>query len=84
MSAACLQTHHAERFANAPRREPYLFHRVLSTGRTLVFSISRQLSAWAETAKQRRELAELSYRDLRDIGLSRHDVEAELRKPFWR
>jgi uncharacterized protein YjiS (DUF1127 family) len=29
-------------------------------------------------------LARLSERDLKDIGLSRYDVEMELRKPFWR
>jgi uncharacterized protein YjiS (DUF1127 family) len=35
-------------------------------------------------ARQRRDLSTLSEYHLRDIGLSRIDVEAELRKPFWR
>jgi uncharacterized protein YjiS (DUF1127 family) len=38
----------------------------------------------AERSRQRRALAMLSERDLKDIGVSRYDVEIELRKPFWR
>jgi uncharacterized protein YjiS (DUF1127 family) len=38
----------------------------------------------SEKLRQRRMLARLSERDLKDIGLSRYDVEMELRKPFWR
>jgi uncharacterized protein YjiS (DUF1127 family) len=37
----------------------------------------------AETARQRRALARLDDRALRDIGLTRADVEAETAKPFW-
>ncbi len=33
---------------------------------------------------QRRALAELDDRMLRDVGLSRADVEREISKPFWR
>jgi uncharacterized protein YjiS (DUF1127 family) len=42
------------------------------------------LRRWRELARQRRQLAELDDRLLRDIGLTRADVGAELRKPFWR
>jgi uncharacterized protein YjiS (DUF1127 family) len=35
-------------------------------------------------ARQRRDLAALSDHALRDIGLSRADVELEVGKPFWR
>ena len=35
-------------------------------------------------ARQRRDLAALSDYSLRDIGLSRADVEFEIRKPSWR
>ena len=38
----------------------------------------------AERSRQRRALAQLSDRELRDIGLSRYDVGIEFRKPFWR
>jgi uncharacterized protein YjiS (DUF1127 family) len=39
---------------------------------------------WFERARQRRELSRLSAHMLKDIGLTRADVEAELAKPFWR
>ena len=39
---------------------------------------------WFERARQRRRLGELSDHMLKDIGLSRADVEAEVVKPFWR
>jgi uncharacterized protein YjiS (DUF1127 family) len=35
-------------------------------------------------ARQRRDLAGLSEHSLRDIGLSRADVEIEINKPIWR
>ncbi len=38
---------------------------------------------WQERDKQRRALAELDARMLKDLGLSWADVERELRKPFW-
>ncbi len=34
--------------------------------------------------RERRTLAELNERELRDIGLSSWDVHTELAKPFWR
>ncbi len=37
----------------------------------------------AERSSQRRALALLNDRLLRDVGLSRADAEAEARKPFW-
>ena len=40
--------------------------------------------AWRERAHQRRQLASLDDRLLRDIGLSRFQVDEEWRKPFWR
>lgn len=39
---------------------------------------------WAERVRQRRHLAELDDRLLRDIGVSRAEVEAEISRPFWR
>ena len=38
----------------------------------------------AERARQRHQLGRLSDAMLRDIGLTRSDVDAETRKPFWR
>jgi uncharacterized protein YjiS (DUF1127 family) len=38
----------------------------------------------AERARQRRLLAQLSDRELRDIGLTRYDIEFVLRRSSWR
>jgi uncharacterized protein YjiS (DUF1127 family) len=38
----------------------------------------------AERARQRRALAQLSDRELRDIGITRYDVEFVLRRSSWR
>jgi uncharacterized protein YjiS (DUF1127 family) len=43
-----------------------------------------QVLSWLERVHQRRQLAQLSDHMLKDIGLSRADVEAEVAKPFWR
>jgi uncharacterized protein YjiS (DUF1127 family) len=43
-----------------------------------------QVLVWLERARQRRQLQQLGDHMLRDIGLSRADVEAEVSKPFWR
>ncbi|TXH37184.1 MAG: DUF1127 domain-containing protein [Rhodospirillaceae bacterium] len=40
--------------------------------------------AWQDRIRQRRHLASLDNRLLRDIGLSKVDVEQETTKPFWR
>jgi uncharacterized protein YjiS (DUF1127 family) len=42
------------------------------------------LKIWRQCLRDRRELAAMDDRSLRDIGLTRYDVELELRKPFWR
>ncbi|RAU21965.1 hypothetical protein CU669_09675 [Paramagnetospirillum kuznetsovii] len=41
------------------------------------------LSRWKERISGRRWLAEMTDRELRDIGLSRNDVWEESNKPFW-
>ncbi len=42
------------------------------------------LLQWQERSAQRHHLAALEGRHLKDMGLSRADVEKETRKPFWR
>jgi uncharacterized protein YjiS (DUF1127 family) len=39
---------------------------------------------WGRRVRERRALAEFTDRDLRDLCLSRVDVQNELAKPFWR
>nr|CAA9286083.1 hypothetical protein AVDCRST_MAG63-3975 [uncultured Armatimonadetes bacterium] len=53
-------------------------------GRGPVEEALRILSVWIERARQRRCLAGLSDRSLKDIGISRCDALHEARKPFWR
>ncbi len=42
------------------------------------------LFAWQQRAADRRALRAMDDHLLRDIGLSRADIEAEVSKPFWR
>lgn len=49
----------------------------------LVATVSRLL-LWQERGRQRRHLAELSDHLLRDVGLTREDVQREFGKGFWR
>ena len=56
-------------------------------GRAVLSSLSRGIElveGWLQRARERRELARLGDRDLRDFGASFGDRVAELRKPFWR
>lgn len=39
---------------------------------------------WIARAAERRHLSDLDDRQLRDVGLSRVDLAAEIEKPFWR
>jgi len=44
----------------------------------------RRLAFWFDRACQRETLAELTDHQLRDIGLTRSQADAEAAKPFWR
>ena len=50
----------------------------------LVTRLFDLIFAWRNRARQRRHLAELDDRLLRDIGISRVHVEHEISLPFWR
>ena len=43
-----------------------------------------QVFTWLDRSRQRRHLGELDDRLLRDIGVSRAEVEQEIALPFWR
>jgi uncharacterized protein YjiS (DUF1127 family) len=49
----------------------------------IVTPLLDRLSIWFERARQRRQLYALDDHVLKDIGLSRADVEFETRKHFW-
>ena len=51
------------------------------TGATAL--LLERLLTWQERAAMRRRLAELDRHMLKDIGLSRSQIDAEVRKPFW-
>jgi uncharacterized protein YjiS (DUF1127 family) len=42
------------------------------------------IAGWIDRARQRKALAGLDERMLRDIGITRYDAERECSKPFWR
>lgn len=51
------------------------------------FRIARvldQLAVWHERARRRRELVDMPDHLLKDMGVSREEVDSEIRKPFWR
>jgi uncharacterized protein YjiS (DUF1127 family) len=50
----------------------------------LVRRLAAEFREWRHRARSRRELARLDERMLKDIGISRVEVELEVRKPFWR
>ena len=47
-------------------------------------SIWRMFLSWSARSRQRHALAALDDAMLKDIGLSRADIEFEAAKPFWR
>jgi uncharacterized protein YjiS (DUF1127 family) len=42
------------------------------------------IGTWRQRNRERRELALLDERSLRDLGLNAGNVQFEARKPFWR
>jgi uncharacterized protein YjiS (DUF1127 family) len=51
-----------------------------------VAAVQAIVHAWRRSRARRRErqvFAQLDERGLRDLGLSRWDVDRELKKPFW-
>ena len=52
-------------------------------GSRLVTRLFDRALAWLDHTRQRRHLGELDDRLLRDIGVSRAEVEHEISRPFW-
>jgi uncharacterized protein YjiS (DUF1127 family) len=53
-------------------------------GRGVLAQLSETFHIWRKRQRDRRQLAELTPRDLHDVGLSWSDVVYEAEKPFWR
>jgi len=49
-----------------------------------VLQLLNLLWTWHERSRQRFKMKQLSDETLKDIGLSRADIEAEAHKPFWK
>ena len=69
--------------AARPRRA-HLATRLSTRLSTLPLRLLDALLAWQQRAAERRHLAALDDRLLKDMGLSRADVAQELEKPMWR
>lgn len=50
----------------------------------LFAQLSETVRIWRQRQHDRRQLAEMTDRDLHDVGLSWSDVVFEAEKPFWR
>ncbi|QQP92209.1 DUF1127 domain-containing protein [Skermanella sp. TT6] len=50
----------------------------------LLVTVFDTVLEWQDRARQRHRLGEMDDHLLRDIGLSRADLEQEVVKPFWR
>lgn len=48
-----------------------------------VMRLRKLVRSWAARSRQRHDLAKLDDASLRDIGLTRSDVDHEISKPFW-
>jgi uncharacterized protein YjiS (DUF1127 family) len=64
----------------APTRTPVAAGIVASA----VAQVVETILSWQERAAQRHQLGQLNDAMLKDIGVSRADVEGEIAKPFWR
>ena len=51
---------------------------------SLPAALVRMVLDWQERASERRHVSGLDDHLLKDVGLTRADVETEARKPFWR
>ncbi|AQX62239.1 DUF1127 domain-containing protein [Pseudomonas syringae pv. actinidiae] len=50
---------------------------------SVLISMKRHIQRWLELHRQRRLLAQMSDGALKDLGLSRADIQQEVERPFW-
>jgi uncharacterized protein YjiS (DUF1127 family) len=49
-----------------------------------VSAIGQLVATWRRRVRERRELASLDHRTIRDLGISPTEIQFEANKPFWR
>ena len=49
-----------------------------------VSAVGQLIATWRRRARERRELASLDHRTIRDLGISPTEIQFEANKPFWR
>ena len=57
---------------------------IYSHGMGSIARLIETFRVWRERERGRAQLARMDAHDLKDLGLSRADVYAEVEKPFWR
>ena len=65
-------------------RKPKERHEAVGALRHLLAKMAAELGEWRRRLRDRRALAAMSDRSLRDIGLTHYDALHEADKPFWR
>ena len=77
----------SRRIRGGPETERRPAARQASWGEGILRAVLRLVlfvGLWSQRIRQRRALSVLDDTMLRDIGLTRSDVEREIGKPFWR
>lgn len=73
-----LDNEHPYRRARIPR-----YHQPIYRAGHAFQTICGTIWIWADRAKKRRQLAQMSQRDVEDLGATRSDVVREINKRFW-
>jgi uncharacterized protein YjiS (DUF1127 family) len=69
--------------ASLPRYETRRRIRVVPSSTSMLAGLLRRVAIWWRTKRDRRALAAMSDVMLRDVGLTRADIDRELVQPFW-
>jgi uncharacterized protein YjiS (DUF1127 family) len=65
-------------------RSRALVHRLAHAASAVIVALADRALAWQARARERRMLADMDDRQLRDLGIRRADALEEADKPFWR